>query len=158
VIRLLSAPLRLLAAVVIAVTVVGANPHIVGDPAVPRDPSQFILMPRDELASLPTSGAAWEYLVATAEERAPPPNINDQDSQADTLALAAALVGPLGRLLRHRLNGGGPLTVDPADELLRLVPDPAAPAGAEAFSWMNAATDDGPVTPRIGKPVEINAL
>ncbi len=72
--------------------------------------------------------------------------------------LAAALVTPLLRLLRHRLNGSGPLSVDPADELLRLGPDPAGPPGAEAFSWMNAYTDEGPVTPRIGKPVEINAL
>jgi predicted glycogen debranching enzyme len=74
--------------------------------------------------------------------------------------LAAALVGPLGRLLRHRLAGSGPLSVDPADELLRLGPDPqrAPGAGPEAGSWMNAYTDGGPVTPRIGKPVEINAL
>ncbi len=71
--------------------------------------------------------------------------------------LAAALVGPLGRLLRHRLTGAGPLGVDPADELLRLGRDPAG-AGPEAGSWMNAYTGDGPVTPRIGKPVEINAL
>ena len=63
--------------------------------------------------------------------------------------LAAELAGPLGRLLRHRLAGGGPLDVDPADELLRL---------GHAGSWMNGWTSDGPVTPRIGKPVEINAL
>jgi glycogen debranching enzyme len=48
--------------------------------------------------------------------------------------LAARLAAPLGRLLRRRLAGAGPLGVDPADELLRL---------------------DGP---RTGKPVEINAL
>jgi glycogen debranching enzyme len=28
----------------------------------------------------------------------------------------------------------------------------------DARSWMNAFTEHGPVTPRIGKPVEINAL
>ncbi|HEX8345468.1 MAG TPA: amylo-alpha-1,6-glucosidase [Actinoplanes sp.] len=66
--------------------------------------------------------------------------------------LAATLVGPLGRLLRAHLGGRGPLTVDTADELVRLGPAPGA------VSWMNAYTDDGPVTPRIGKPVEINAL
>jgi predicted glycogen debranching enzyme len=71
--------------------------------------------------------------------------------------LAAALATPLMRLLRHRLDGSGALSVDPADELLRLGPDPAGP-GAEPGSWMNAFTGDGPVTPRIGKPVEINAL
>jgi predicted glycogen debranching enzyme len=66
--------------------------------------------------------------------------------------LAATLIGPLGRLLRAHLGGSGALTVDPADELLRLGPAP------EPGSWMNAYTEDGPVTPRIGKPVEINAL
>ena len=66
--------------------------------------------------------------------------------------LAATLIGPLGRLLRAYLGGSGVLTVDPADELLRLGPAP------EPGSWMNAYTEDGPVTPRIGKPVEINAL
>jgi predicted glycogen debranching enzyme len=68
--------------------------------------------------------------------------------------LAAKLAMPLGRLLRRRLSGSGPLSVDPADELLRLSP----PAGHDAGSWMNGWTGDGPVTPRIGKPVEINAL
>nr|WP_229069829.1 glycogen debranching enzyme N-terminal domain-containing protein [Actinoplanes sp. DH11] len=53
--------------------------------------------------------------------------------------LAAELAAPLGRLLRQRLNGTGPLAVDPADGLLRLTADPAGAA-------------------RIGKPVEINAL
>ncbi len=66
--------------------------------------------------------------------------------------LAAELTGPLARLLRAHLGGTGTLTLDPADELLRL--GPAAAPG----SWMNAHTDDGPVTPRVGKPVEINAL
>ncbi|GAA0809843.1 glycogen debranching enzyme N-terminal domain-containing protein [Spirilliplanes yamanashiensis] len=50
--------------------------------------------------------------------------------------LAAALLRPLGRLLRASLDGTGPLTVDPADQLVRLAPG----------------------TPRTGKPVEINAL
>ncbi len=57
--------------------------------------------------------------------------------------LAARLVDPLGRLLRRRLD------VDPADGLVRL---------SNATSWMNGWTGDGPVTPRTGKPVEINAL
>ena len=63
--------------------------------------------------------------------------------------LAAELAAPLGRLLRRRLGGPGPLRVDPADGLLRL---------DGAGSWMNGSTADGPVTPRTGKPVEINAL
>ncbi len=54
-------------------------------------------------------------------------------------ALAAKLAAPLGRLLRHHLGGSGPLSIDPADGLVRL----ASP---------------GPDTPRIGKPVDLNAL
>ncbi|MEU4419719.1 amylo-alpha-1,6-glucosidase [Actinoplanes sp. NPDC024001] len=68
--------------------------------------------------------------------------------------LAAQLAMSLGRLLRRRLSGAGPLSVDPTDELLRL----RQPPGHDAGSWMNGWTEDGPVTPRIGKPVEINAL
>jgi len=64
--------------------------------------------------------------------------------------LAAELAGPLSRLLRGHLGGRGALSVDPADELVRL--------DGDARSWMNAYTEHGPVTPRIGKPVEINAL
>jgi glycogen debranching enzyme len=60
-------------------------------------------------------------------------------SRTGDSALAAKLAAPLGRLLRQQLGGSGPLTVDPADGLLRL----AVP---------------GPDTPRVGKPVEINAL
>jgi predicted glycogen debranching enzyme len=65
--------------------------------------------------------------------------------------LAATLVGPLSRLLRRHLDGRGVLAVDPADELVRLT-------AGDGGSWMNASTGAGPVTPRIGKPVEINAL
>ena len=54
--------------------------------------------------------------------------------------LAAELAAPLSRLLRGHLGGRGALAVDPGDELVRL--DGTARGG----------------TPRIGKPVEINAL
>ncbi|MEU4157196.1 amylo-alpha-1,6-glucosidase [Actinoplanes sp. NPDC026670] len=54
-------------------------------------------------------------------------------------ALAAKLAAPLGRVLRHHLGGSGPLSIDPADGLVRL----ASP---------------GPDTPRVGKPVDLNAL
>ena len=57
--------------------------------------------------------------------------------------LAAHLVGPLGRLLRGHLGGRGALSVDPSDELIRLGADPK---------------NKNPGTPRLGKPVEINAL
>ncbi len=50
--------------------------------------------------------------------------------------LARTLAVPLGRLLRQSLNDGGPLTVDPADGLLRVAGD----------------------APRVGKLVEVNAL
>ena len=60
--------------------------------------------------------------------------------------LAARLAAPLGRLLRRRLGGAGPLSVDPADELLRLDPDGGPTTECPAGSS------------RIGKPVEINAL
>ncbi|WP_305786858.1 amylo-alpha-1,6-glucosidase [Symbioplanes lichenis] len=59
--------------------------------------------------------------------------------------LAAELAEGLSRMLAARV---GPLLQD--DELLRLSP--------ATLSWMNAYTAAGPVTPRIGKPVEINAL
>jgi predicted glycogen debranching enzyme len=66
--------------------------------------------------------------------------------------LAAALIRPLTRLLRACFNGTGALSVDPDDGLVRLGPAP------DAQSWMNAYTAGGPVTPRVGKPVELNAL
>jgi predicted glycogen debranching enzyme len=73
--------------------------------------------------------------------------------------LAAALVDPLDDLLRRHVDGTGALSVDRHDGLLRLraVPGPDGVA-PDPGSWMNAFTDDGPVTPRVGKPVEINAL
>jgi predicted glycogen debranching enzyme len=42
--------------------------------------------------------------------------------------------------------------VDPADSLV------AAGADGYALTWMDARTNDHVVTPRIGKPVEVNAL
>ncbi|WP_306206910.1 amylo-alpha-1,6-glucosidase [Actinoplanes sp. RD1] len=62
--------------------------------------------------------------------------------------LAAELAEGLTRMLAARV---GPLLCD--DELLRL-----SPSSPSSLSWMNASTGAGPVTPRIGKPVEINAL
>ncbi len=73
-------------------------------------------------------------------------------------ALAAELTGPLARLLRAHLSGAGALTLDPADELLRLRPAPEPGTGTNALTPDVLAADDGPVTARTGKPVEINAL
>ncbi|GIE33114.1 glycogen debranching protein [Actinoplanes italicus] len=77
-------------------------------------------------------------------------------SRTGDSALAAKLAAPLGRLLRHQIGGSGPLSIDPADGLLRL----SGPAGWDPSSpgdpWR--AGSDGPWAPRVGKPVEINAL
>lgn len=51
--------------------------------------------------------------------------------------------------LRGTLNG---ISVDTTDGLLR------AEQRGKALTWMNAVVDGTPVTPRSGKPVEINAL
>ena len=46
------------------------------------------------------------------------------------------------------------IRVDPADGLLFA----GEPGGATALTWMDARVDGRPVTPRVGKPVEIQAL
>jgi hypothetical protein len=57
-----------------------------------RVPGDYILMPFAELHALPTSGPAWQYVVDAASSDWPTPDFNEQDSQVDTLALAAGLV------------------------------------------------------------------
>ncbi len=54
--------------------------------------SDGILMPRSELATLPTSGTAWSNLKAVADEPLGTPNLCDQDSKHHLRTLAAALV------------------------------------------------------------------
>jgi predicted glycogen debranching enzyme len=59
----------------------------------------------------------------------------------------------LAQIVEHHLEGTRfGIGVDPADGLLR--------QGAEgwALTWMDARIDGVPVTPRAGKPVEVNAL
>lgn len=71
-----------------------------GDAPIPRPTGDdigdhigdYILMPRAELMSLPTSGPAWAFIVETANAPWPPPDFNDQNNQANSLTLAAALV------------------------------------------------------------------
>jgi predicted glycogen debranching enzyme len=63
--------------------------------------------------------------------------------------LLPTMTGILDRVLGGSLDGIG---VDPADGLLRAA-RPNVP-----LTWMNARVDDWVVTPRAGKPVEINAL
>ena len=64
-----------------------------------------------------------------------------------------ALLPKLVSIIEHHLRGTHfGIGVDPADGLLR--------QGAEGYqlTWMDAKVDDWVVTPRRGKPVEINAL
>ena len=63
--------------------------------------------------------------------------------------LYARLVESISEYMRGTLNG---IRVDVGDGLLR------AHQPGKALTWMNAMVDDVPVTPRYGKPVEVNAL
>jgi predicted glycogen debranching enzyme len=67
--------------------------------------------------------------------------------------LAIELGPTLEAIMRHHLDGARfGIRADPSDGLLT--------QGAEgwALTWMDARIDGRPVTPRAGKPVEINAL
>ncbi len=67
--------------------------------------------------------------------------------------LAAELAPVLDEVVRHHVDGTRyGIGVDPADGLLR--------QGADglALTWMDARIDGVPVTARVGKPVEVNAL
>jgi 4-alpha-glucanotransferase len=67
--------------------------------------------------------------------------------------LVADLLPTLGQIVEHHLHGTRyGIGVDPADGLLR-----AGEPGVQ-LTWMDAKVGDWVVTPRIGKPVEINAL
>lgn len=74
----------------------GAGPSAGGGAGTPAPPDpggdRYLLLAKVELEALPTSGPAWDSLVAIAQSTWPAPNIHDQDNQTDTLALAAALV------------------------------------------------------------------
>jgi predicted glycogen debranching enzyme len=67
--------------------------------------------------------------------------------------LGAQVAPVLTEIVRHHVEGTRyGIAVDPADGLLR--------QGSEgvALTWMDARVDGVPVTPRMGKPVEVNAL
>ncbi|GIM91386.1 amylo-alpha-1,6-glucosidase [Paractinoplanes toevensis] len=67
--------------------------------------------------------------------------------------LAAELLPALLDVVDHHLKGTRyGIAADPLDGLLR------QGAEGEALTWMDARVDGVPVTPRMGKPVEINAL
>lgn len=82
---------------------------VVGAPLSPTDGATQIYLPlvskqpagvqsaglwisRERLATLPTTGAAWERLKARADEAAGVPNLGDQESAAGVNILAKALV------------------------------------------------------------------
>lgn len=67
--------------------------------------------------------------------------------------LAAEVLPALCGIVEAHLSGTRyGIGVDPADGLLR------QGAPGEALTWMDARVDELPVTPRAGKPVEVNAL
>ena len=67
--------------------------------------------------------------------------------------LRAELAPTLEQIVRHHVDGTRyGIHVDPADGLL------AQGADGIALTWMDARVDGVPVTPRRGKPVEVNAL
>ncbi len=61
-------------------------------PPSPRPPGDFLLMSKDDLMALPTSGPAWESLVTWADESPGEPDLRDQDRRHGVMTLAAALV------------------------------------------------------------------
>jgi predicted glycogen debranching enzyme len=74
-------------------------------------------------------------------------------TRAGDTDLAAELVGGLDEVVAAHLAGTRyGIRVDPADGLV------TQGAAGYALTWMDARVDGVPVTPRTGKPVEINAL
>jgi len=75
---------------------VQASPSLLASPtpsAPPaRAPGDYLLVTKARLLSLPTTGKAWQALVAFADTDFGPANLRDQDSRHDVDTLAAALV------------------------------------------------------------------
>ncbi len=68
----------------------------------PQDPTDYLLMSRADLAALPTDGAAWEAMLAIADESPGEPDLSDQDVRHGVNTLAAALVYARTRDVRYR--------------------------------------------------------
>jgi 4-alpha-glucanotransferase len=83
------------------------------------------------------------------------------EASGDLVALARHFP-VLTRIIDHYANGTRyGIGVDPADGLLRAGVDDVAGEDAKQatqLTWMDARVDGWPVTARIGKPVELNAL
>ncbi len=58
----------------------------------PSIPANFWITPA-ELAALPTSGVAWNTLLAAAQSSAGTPDLSNQDDDSDVITLAKAIVG-----------------------------------------------------------------
>jgi hypothetical protein len=61
-------------------------------PPSPRPPGDFLLMSKADFMALPTSGPAWDNLVAWANDPAGEPDLSDQDNRYGVITLASALV------------------------------------------------------------------
>lgn len=81
----------LLIAVLVALGILSAQPLAATPPGA--EPAVGMWMTADELAARPTSGPAWEALVATARQPLGQPDIADITSDHDSRTLAKALVG-----------------------------------------------------------------
>lgn len=93
--------------------------------------------------------ALWDYVRGDAHPRTAPP----ASSSAHRLSLARELWPLLTDMIAWHVRGTRyGIRVDEADGLLR-----AGEPGVQ-LTWMDAKVGDWVVTPRIGKPVEINAL
>jgi hypothetical protein len=58
-----------------------------------QSPTKGILLSREEIAELPASGAAWNYLKSKADASWTTPDLDDQDDEDNVRVLARALVG-----------------------------------------------------------------
>jgi hypothetical protein len=67
-------------------------PSLTPSPPPPRAEGDYLLMTKDELLALPTSGDAWAALVGFAGSDFGRADLHDQDSKHDLYTLAAALV------------------------------------------------------------------
>lgn len=68
------------------------SPGATARPSPPRADDDYLLMPRATLAALPTSGPAWERLLAVADAPLGRPDLTDQDERHGVRTLAVALV------------------------------------------------------------------
>lgn len=73
-----------------------------GIPAVDAATGPHLIASAAEIATLPTSGAAWQNLKAAADSSAGTPDLSNQDSNTDVNVLAKALVYARTKTLSYR--------------------------------------------------------